>query len=75
MAHVITKLCTKAASCVEECPVDAIHEGETQYYINPDDCIDCGACIAVCPIEAIFAEDELPEEHKGSIEENAKHYE
>ena len=38
MAYVITSPCigVKDASCVEECPVDCIHEGEDQYYIDPD---------------------------------------
>lgn len=40
-------------SCVEECPVDCIYEGERKVYINPIECIDCGACEPVCPVEAI----------------------
>ena len=40
-------------SCVEECPVDCIYEGERKSYINPKECIDCGACEPVCPVEAI----------------------
>ena len=74
MPHVIISTCIKDGLCVNECPVDAIAEGDKQFYINPDDCIDCGACIAVCPSDAIFPEDEVAEEHKGAIEENAKHY-
>ncbi|GMA56007.1 hypothetical protein GCM10025858_05100 [Alicyclobacillus sacchari] len=46
MPFVITSPCIgeKAADCVETCPVDAIHEGPDQYYIDPDLCIDCAAC-------------------------------
>ncbi len=46
MPYIITEPCigTKDASCVEVCPVDCIYEGEDQYYIHPDECIDCGAC-------------------------------
>ena len=46
VAYIITEPCigTKDASCVEVCPVDCIYEGGDQYYIHPDDCIDCGAC-------------------------------
>ena len=40
-------------SCIEECPVDCIYEGERMRYIHPGECIDCGACEAVCPVEAI----------------------
>ncbi|MDQ1663813.1 MAG: hypothetical protein QOJ68_3793, partial [Blastococcus sp.] len=39
-------------SCVEECPVDCIYEGDRKLYINPKECIDCGACEPVCPVEA-----------------------
>ena len=31
-------------SCIEECPVDCIYEGDRKLYINPRECIDCGAC-------------------------------
>lgn len=42
MTYIITEPCigTKDASCVEVCPVDCIYEGEDQYYIHPDECID-----------------------------------
>ncbi len=64
MAFVITSPCQDelAADCVEVCPVDCIHQGEDQYYIDPEVCIDCGACEAACPVEAIYIEDELLEE-------------
>ena len=73
MAYVITSPCigVKDASCVEECPVDCIHEGEDQYYIDPDTCIDCGACEPVCPVEAIFAEEFVPQEEQEFIQKNA----
>ena len=73
MAYVITSPCigVKDASCVEECPVDCIHEGEDQYYIDPDVCIDCGACEPVCPVEAIYAEEFVPEEEQEFIQKNA----
>ncbi|MDY0322623.1 MAG: ferredoxin family protein [Candidatus Carbobacillus sp.] len=73
MAYVITSPCigVKDASCVEVCPVDCIHEGEDQYYIDPDVCIDCGACEPVCPVEAIFADEFVPEEEKEYIQKNA----
>ena len=72
VAFVITSPCIgeKAADCVETCPVDAIHEGDDQYYIDPDTCIDCGACEAVCPVSAIFQEDFVPEDEKPFIEKN-----
>jgi NAD-dependent dihydropyrimidine dehydrogenase PreA subunit len=55
MTYVITEACVdiKDNSCVKECPVDCIYEGERSMYINPSECIDCGACEAVCPVQAI----------------------
>jgi NAD-dependent dihydropyrimidine dehydrogenase PreA subunit len=41
-------------SCVEECPVDCIYQGDRKLYINPKERISCGACEPVCPVEAIF---------------------
>lgn len=72
MAFVITEPCigTKDAACVAVCPVDCIHEGEDQYYIDPDECIECGACEPECPVEAIFPEDDVPEKWRHYIEKN-----
>jgi len=63
MTYVIAEPCigTKDTACVDVCPVDCIHprkdepsfEAETQLYINPAECIDCGACVPVCPVTAI----------------------
>ncbi len=46
MPYVITEACIDLMdrSCVRECPVDCIYEGERQLYVNPLECIDCGAC-------------------------------
>jgi Uncharacterized Fe-S center protein len=73
MAYVITSACIdeKAAECVEVCPVDCIKEGEDQYYIDPDTCIECGACEASCPVSAIYYIDDVPEEEKHFIQKNA----
>lgn len=76
MAFVIAEPCIeeKAASCVEVCPVDCIHEGPDQFYIDPDECIDCGACEPECPVQAIFPEDDVPDKWKSFIEKNANYY-
>jgi ferredoxin len=52
MAYKINEDCTACGTCIDECPVEAISEGDI-YKINPDICTDCGACSDVCPVEAI----------------------
>lgn len=66
MTFVITSPCVdeKATDCVDVCPVDCIKEGEDQYFIDPDVCIDCGACESVCPVSAIYYIDDVPEEEQ-----------
>jgi ferredoxin len=65
MPRVITSLCLRDSSCVDVCPVDCIKPGNPQeqyptFYINPDDCIDCGACEIECPHVAIFEKELVP---------------
>lgn len=55
MAYVINDDCIACGVCVDECPVDAISEGDI-YVIDPELCTDCGACADVCPSEAIHPE-------------------
>ena len=76
MPYVITEACigTKDASCVSVCPVDRIYEGTDQYYINPDECIDCGACEPECPVEAIFADDAVPGNMRSFIAKNSNFF-
>ena len=74
MTYVITEPCigVKDASCVDVCPVDCIHatDDDPQFYIDPDECIDCGACEPECPVEAIFPEDALPDKWNAFVEIN-----
>lgn len=76
MAYVICSPCIdeKAAECVDVCPVDCIHEGEDQFFIDPDTCIECGACVTACPVEAIYHEEEVPDSEVAFIEKNAQFY-
>jgi NAD-dependent dihydropyrimidine dehydrogenase PreA subunit len=55
MPYLIGEPCIdiKDRSCMEECPVECIYEGERMLYIHPDECIDCGACEPACPMGAI----------------------
>lgn len=75
MTYVIGQPCigVKDAACVEVCPVDCIHsdENESMYFIDPEECIDCGACLPVCPVEAIFPDNDIPEDQESFIEINA----
>lgn len=68
MTYVITEACVDVLdkTCIKECPVDCIYEGERMMYIHPAECIDCGACEPVCPVEAIHYETDLPD--------NVRHY-
>ncbi|MGL4948949.1 MAG: DUF362 domain-containing protein [Anaeroplasmataceae bacterium] len=55
MPRKINETCIACGSCVQECPVGAISEGEIMV-VDPSICIDCGACEAVCPVGAISQE-------------------
>ncbi|MCC2595887.1 ferredoxin family protein [Pusillimonas sp. MFBS29] len=55
MPYVVTENCIKCKymDCVEVCPVDCFHEGESMLVIDPLVCIDCGVCVPECPAKAI----------------------
>ncbi|MBQ0129199.1 MAG: 4Fe-4S binding protein [Bacteroidales bacterium] len=52
MAYKITDSCVACGTCIDECPVGAISEGNI-YVIDADSCVGCGTCAGVCPNEAI----------------------
>lgn len=56
MAYVISDECTACGSCLDECPTEAISEGDI-YKIDAELCTDCAACADVCPVECITPED------------------
>ena len=74
MTYIISKACVglKDASCVDVCPVDCIYttDNDDQFYINPEECIDCAACEPVCPVEAIYAEEDVPKDEQEYIDKN-----
>ena len=78
MTYVIAEPCVgvKDAACVDVCPVDCIYTtaDDKQFFINPDECIDCAACEPVCPVQAIFAQDQVPAKEKSFIELNKKYF-
>ena len=43
MAYVILDTCEMCGDCVDECPVEAITEGDPKYVIDPDACVDCAS--------------------------------
>ncbi len=52
----ITDECVSCGTCAEECPSNAISEGEDTYQIDQDKCTQCGTCSEVCPTGAIVEE-------------------
>lgn len=62
MSLMIGEECIACDACREECPNDAIEEGDPTYTIDPDRCTECvgeydePACLAACPTEAISAD-------------------
>ena len=64
MTYVIGLGCVdlKDKTCIKQCPVDCIYEGDRMMYIHPDECIDCGACEPVCPVNAIVYESDATEQ-------------
>ena len=55
----ITDECIACGACESECPVGAISEGDTQFEIDPNKCVECVGyfdepqCASVCPNDAI----------------------
>jgi NAD-dependent dihydropyrimidine dehydrogenase PreA subunit len=76
MPYVIAAACIDVMdkSCMEECPVDCIYEGDRKLYINPKECIDCGACEPVCPVEAISQDRRVPADEAEFVTDNARFF-
>jgi NAD-dependent dihydropyrimidine dehydrogenase PreA subunit len=74
MTYVISNACVDVMdkSCVRECPVDCIYEGERSMYIHPDECIDCGACEATCPVQAVLFDIDLEEDQQHLLVRSAQ---
>lgn len=76
MTYVIAGPCTDVLdrSCLEQCPVDCIYEGDRKLYIHPEECVDCGACEPVCPVEAISEDLRLTGADQVFVEDNRRFF-
>src|SRR5580658_7242758 len=76
MTYVIALPCVDLLdkTCIDECPVDCIYEGDRMLYIHPDECVDCGACEPVCPVEAISFEADVAPQWKGFYRVNVEFF-
>ncbi|MBI2987588.1 MAG: ferredoxin family protein [Deltaproteobacteria bacterium] len=78
MTYVIVEPCidVKDRGCIDVCPMDCIHgtDKDDMFYIDPDECIDCGGCVPACPVEAIFAENEVPAKWQHFTQINAAYF-
>jgi ferredoxin len=73
MSLMITEDCINCNACVDECPNDAISEGESVYVINSDLCTECVGffddpqCVNVCPVEGTIIPDPDHQETKEEL--------
>jgi NAD-dependent dihydropyrimidine dehydrogenase PreA subunit len=78
MTYVITESCigVKDGSCADVCPVECIHTRaeDDMYFIDPDECIDCGVCVPECPVDAIYPEEEVPDKFVRFTVMNAEYF-
>ncbi len=60
MSLLVNDECIACDACREECPSEAIEEGDPIYNIDPDRCTECYGyddeprCVSVCPVDAIL---------------------
>jgi ferredoxin len=73
MALMITEDCINCNACVEECPNDAISDGESIYVIDSDLCTECVGffdepqCVSVCPVDGTIVPDPDHQETKEEL--------
>ncbi|MDY6809851.1 MAG: ferredoxin [Actinomycetota bacterium] len=76
MTYVIGEHCIDVhdRSCMDECPVDCIYEGDRKLYINPIECIECGNCEPACPVSAIFVDRSAVDGQHEQVRDNANFF-
>jgi ferredoxin len=68
VAYVITDDCALCMVCVDECPNEAISEGDGKCDIDPEKCTECVGfyaqpkCAEVCPSDACVPDDDRKED-------------
>lgn len=84
MSLMINDECIACDACREECPTEAIEEGDPIYIVDPDRCTECvgiydePVCIAVCPVDCFVLDKDNVEtvaELKFKYEQIMKEYE
>ena len=59
MSLLIKDDCIACDACIEECPNEAIEDGDTIYTIDTELCTECigvysePSCVTVCPVDCI----------------------
>ena len=62
-------------SCIEECPVDCIYEGDRKLYINPREVhLLRGLRAWLCPESAIFTDFKAPPDMTQFVEDNQRFF-
>jgi ferredoxin len=56
VSYTITEDCITCGTCVDECPADAISEGDDTYHIDQEARTEYGTCAEVCPSDSVLEE-------------------
>lgn len=79
MAYLIdAEECIACAACEEECPNEAISEGDEVYVIDPNKCTECvgffeeSQCALVCPVDACVPDPDREESQEELVEKFKK---
>jgi ferredoxin len=78
MALMINDECAVCGVCLDECPNEAISEGDLYYVIDPEKCTECigffdePQCINVCPVEAIVPNPDYVETKEDLLEKKKR---